>query len=598
MNSEPSSPGAALRLSFYLAAVALALIHVFVTFRGISSVEGMNQAQLARQLARTFSWQTKVVQPYAWAQMEEAGKAPSPLAMPETTQPPLHPILLAAVFRVFQPLGDYTPYRGGSPVYFFDRLIAMVGVSCWLLTIFFTHGAARKIFDDKVAAVAAIALLVCMPAWEMACSGSSKSLLALLFSIAFHLLATASTRAAEGRSAGAVLITLGIVCAAMVLTHWLAVWLVLGVIIGLAFFVPGGRWGAFWAAALPLIALGGWGWWQMQLCGDPLGATKALLQAQLASVNPDLVQRDLSPGLSNLVLDDLFRRAGLNWVDQLSNIFGHLGHSVIALCFFAALMHPFRRVETGAVRWTTTIIFGCVFLGMGLVGLPEKLDDDNALYLVIMPSLSIFGAAMLIVMWSRMHQGRNFWAEWGGVTVALAFTALPMVVNLPVYLKFGLTLGSRMQPHWPPFLPDRAAVLKVLLEPDEYLVSDAPSFIAWYADVPCAALPVQRADFTAFQEKAEGRKARAAGFVMTPVSARCDRFSDVFTGPYAEWRDLIMRGPMLAFEKDFSPSPDFAFRIMHPLVVIPVGSKESLSMPMVFYSNHNRTPPPAEEKQP
>ena len=54
-----------MRLSFYFVAVALALIHVFVTFRGISSSEGMHHAQLGRQVARTFSWQTKVIQPYA-----------------------------------------------------------------------------------------------------------------------------------------------------------------------------------------------------------------------------------------------------------------------------------------------------------------------------------------------------------------------------------------------------------------------------------------------------------------------------------------------------------------------------------------------------
>jgi len=286
----------------------------------------------------------------------------------------------------------------------------------------------------------------------------------------------------------------------------------------------------------PLMALSAWGWWQMQLCGDPLGATKALFQAQLASVNADMVQRDLSPGLTSLVLDDLLRRLGLSWQDQLSNLYGYLGYGMVALFFFPALLHPFRRAETAGVRWTLAIVFISVLTGMGFVGLPEKLADDNALYLVVMPALSLFGAAMLVVMWSRLHSGHTFWAQWGGPAVALAITALPMLVNLPVYLKFGLTLGSRMQPHWPPFVPERAAVLKVLVEKDEYLLSDAPAFVAWYADVPCAALPVQREDFTAFQKAAAERKARLAGFVMTPVSAKCDRFSDVFTGPYAEWK--------------------------------------------------------------
>ncbi|MFM2167312.1 MAG: hypothetical protein RIS79_1683 [Verrucomicrobiota bacterium] len=597
MSSQPSSPRAALRLAFYFAAVALALIHVFVTFRGLSSVEGMQQAQLARQVARTFSWQTKVIQPYAWAQMEKAGKSPSPLAMAETTQPPLQPLVLAAVFRIFQPLGEYAPYKGSNPIYFFDRLIAAFGVVCWLLTMFFTHGAARRLFNEKVAAITAISLLVCMPGWEMATSGSSRALLSMLFALAFRLLASAFIRSSEGQPVSSMAIGIGLVCAAMVLTHWLAAWLVLGLVVSVAVFLPGGRLGAVLVAVPPLIALTAWGCWQMQLCGDPLGATKALFQAQLASVNVDSVQRDLSPGLTSLVLDDLLRRLGLSWQEQLSSLYGYLGYGAVASFFFPSLLHPFRHAETAGVRWSLAVVFISLLSGMGFVGLPDKLADDNALYLVITPALSLFGAAMLVVMWSRLHSGHTFWAQWGGPAVALAITALPMLVNLPVYLKFGLTLGSRMQPHWPPYVPERAAVLRELLEPDEYLLSDAPAFVAWYGDVPCAALPAQREDFSGFQKTAAERKARLAGFVMTPVSARCDRFSDIFTGPYAEWRDLIIRGPMLAFEKDFNPSPDFPFKIIHPLIVVPVGSKENLSIPMVFYSNRNRVPAPAEAKK-
>ena len=93
MSPNSSGPGALLRLVFYAAAIVMALLHVFVTFRGLSSAEGMNQAQLARQIVRTGSYQTHVIEPYAWAQMEAAQKKPSPTAMPETVQPPLQPLL-------------------------------------------------------------------------------------------------------------------------------------------------------------------------------------------------------------------------------------------------------------------------------------------------------------------------------------------------------------------------------------------------------------------------------------------------------------------------------------------------------------------------
>lgn len=588
MSTNESSPGAMMRMAFYIIAVALALVHVFVTFRGISSAEGMTQAQLARQIARTTSFQTRVIQPYALAQMEKAGRTPSPLAMPETTQPLVQPLLWAAAFRVLHALGDFAPHEGGSPIYFFDRVIACFGVVAWLWTIYLTHGAARRLFDEQVAAVAAIALLVCQPGWDLAVSGSPRTLLLPLFALAFRLYASASVRAAEGQSTGLRMVALGAVCGVLVLTHWLAWWLVLGVLLGVAFFLPGGRMGAVIVAAFPFMALSALAWWNTQLCGDPLGGIKALLQSQAAATNHDLVLRDFTPGLPTVQVDDLLRRLGLNWQNQLASLFGLLGYLVPALLFFTALMHRFRRAEVGGARWMLAIAFAMAALGCGLTGLTEGENDDNALYIVLAPAMCVFGAAMIVVMWSRVQGGSGFWARWGAACVALAVTGLPMAVNLPVFLKFGLSMRDKIPPHWPPYLPERAAVLHAMVERDEFVFSDAPGYIAWYADVPCVALPVQRGDFDTMRAHAAERGAKLAGIVMTPVSAKCERLTDVFTGPFAEWRDLIIRGPMHAFDKDFVPEPSFTYRYINPLVAIPVGTRESMNLPMVFYAEKER----------
>jgi hypothetical protein len=279
MSSPNSSgPGGLLRLVFYAAVLIMALLHVFVTFRGLSSAEGMNQAQLARQIARTGSYQTLVTQPYAWAQMEKAQKKPSPAVMPETVQPPLQPLLWAGVFRALQPWQIYDPQAGGA-IYLLDRVIACFGVTWYLLTIVFTHGAARRLFDEQVASIAALALLVCEPAWELMVSGSPRALLVPLFALAFRLYASASCRAVENRSAFVPLALLGVVCALMVLAHWMALWIVPGILVGVAFFLPRGKAGVIVVALFPVLALVAWGWWNMQLCGDPLGGIRALFQS-------------------------------------------------------------------------------------------------------------------------------------------------------------------------------------------------------------------------------------------------------------------------------------------------------------------------------
>jgi hypothetical protein len=126
------------------------------------------------------------------------------------------------------------------------------------------------------------------------------------------------------------------------------------------------------------------------------------------------------------------------------------------------------------------------------------------------------------------------------------------------------------------------------MEKNEFVISDSPAFVAWYADVPCVNLPVQRVDYETMKAKAEERGAKLAGFVMTPVSAKVERITDLYTGPYAEWRDLIIRGPMLAFDRDFVPSPEFPYKVPIPLVGTPVGEKENLSLSMVFYTDKPR----------
>lgn len=587
MSSPRSGPGTPLRLVFYAAALAMAWLHVFVTFRGLSSAEGMNQAQLARQIARTGAYQTQVVQPYTWAQMETAGKKPSPLAMPETQQPPLQPLLWSIPFRFLKNWQVYDPVDGGA-IHRLDRVIACFGVAWYLLTIYLTHGAARRLFDEQVAAISAIALLVCEPAWEMMVSGAPRAMLLPLFAMAFRLYAFAASRAVENRGVSVPLALLGLVCALMVVTHWMALWIVFGMVIGVAAFMPRAKAGAVVVALVPAVVLAGWGWWNTLLCGDPLGGIKALLQAQSSALSYDSLLRDFTPSIPLLQVDDLLRRLGLSWQDQLASLHAHFHHVVPALCFFLALMHRFRKPDAAAARWMLAAVFLCVALGMGLLGLAGKDKDDNALYIVLMPAMSTFGAAMLVVLWARFQMPGDFARRWGAPLAALLITALPMAVNLPVLLKFGLTMGSKIPPHWPPFWPERIQALRGLIEENEFLISDSPAFVAWYADVPCVNLPVQRADHETMKARAAEHDAKLAGFVMTPVSARMERITDVFNGPYSEWRDLIVRGPMIAFDKDFS-APDFAYKFVTPLVADKIGETESLSIPMVFYADKARS---------
>ena len=46
---------------------------------------------------------------------------------------------------------------------------------------------------------------------------------------------------------------------------------------------------------------------------------------------------------------------------------------------------------------------------------------------------------------------------------------------------------------------------------------------------------------------------------------------------------------MLAFDREFPPRPDFEYKVPIPLVAIPVGARENLSLQMTFYTARPRT---------
>lgn len=590
--SKPSTSSAShplLRFAFYAAAIGLALVHVFITFRGLNSAVGMEHAQLARELARGHGFQTQVIRPYAWARMIASDKDPTPAAMPEITQPPIQPLLWAPVFKLMAVHQPYDPVKNGS-IYMLDRAVACIGVTGLLLTLLWTHGAARRLFDERISTVVVLALLVCEPLWQLSVSGSPVALLLPLFALTFRIYAAAHIRIQEGQGVWLQFLALGFLCALMLLTHWMALWLVVGVALAVAQSFPAKRSGAVLVALIPLLAAGGWGWWIYQQCGDPLGGAKTLFQSHLLSLDPSALQRGFSIVTQPVSVDDLMRKLAVNWRLQLGDGFLHLGYLVPSVFFFAALLHRFRRRDVARSALGLGTILVCVALGMGLLGLQEKQVDDNALYLVLAPAMAVYGTAMLAVLWSRLQVGGGyFWQNFGFGVLAVAVSAIPMVSTLPPELKLGLTLRNRLFPHWPPYVPDRVSIIGKLVDKNEMIMSDAPWFVAWYADVPTAWIPVKRSDFAAMQERAKAHEVNVAGFVMTPVSTRVNHLHEAFSGLYSEWPDLVFRGLMLAFDKEFLPRPDFPYKVALPLVAAPVGPKEGLSMQMTFYTDKMRS---------
>src|ERR1700731_1051989 len=82
-----------------LAIIAIVVLH-FYQFRGLSTSQGMDQAQIGRAIARGEGWDTKVARPRGVGQLQRRGRGVAQKIWVQTCNPPLPP-LVDAVALVF-----------------------------------------------------------------------------------------------------------------------------------------------------------------------------------------------------------------------------------------------------------------------------------------------------------------------------------------------------------------------------------------------------------------------------------------------------------------------------------------------------------------
>ena len=580
------------RLAFCVLLVGLAFLEVFVSFRGLSSTAGMEQAQLAREVARGHGWVTQCIRPAAWRQaLDTTGKTPDLEAFPDSGSSPLPVLILAPLFKIAAPWWEYVPARDGA-VYALDRVVAGVGAVALLLLIFQSHRLAWQLFDERVAAITAACLGFSAPMWELAVSGSPRILLALELVLALRLVTSLLEKVENGEPLSARVLGLGLVLALLMTTHWMgSLWvMVLLAGVGMILWNRGVLRQVMPGLLFPLgVLMAVWVSRNLEMTGDIMGAAKLTLRGLVSGAGEETVARRFTDVTEAAALPKVLRVLGLRLTAQGAEIYGHLGMILAAPLFILAWLHRFRRQVCSSVLWLLTGLLGASMVAMALFESVDELTDEHNVFIVLAPALTIFGAAMVTVAWSRVHGGgRTFAAQWGHGVVLVLVTAMPLLSALPDTLRAGLALRGKLS-QWPPYAGDRVALVRLLLEPREIVFSDAPWFTAWYADVPSVWVPVRRTDFPLMKVEAEKAGHHVAGVVVTPVSATAPSVAQVMDGTWREWPDLIFRGPVLAFDREMRTWPDLPYPVAIPLVAFSAGDSEGLGLAMAFYTDRQRT---------
>ena len=525
---EQGKAAGLLRLVLSVSAViGLALAYLLLQFRGLSTPEGMDQAQIARELARGDGFSTKDIRPIEAQLLEKTfGQVPAG-KVPDLYHAPLNPAVNAGVLYIVSTL-LHLKIDHSDPVYRGDRCIAALSVLFFLLAALINFLVAELLFDRKVALLTAGLVLLADQFWQFSLSGLPQMLLLFLVSSSLWCLTKAVISRQQGRKPYLWLLLLGGLQGALALTHPITLWLSCATwLFGFVYFRP-----RLPVALLPpLLCLTLFSIWiarDLKVSRTPFGIAPIALLDNIGHTETGWMRLN-GFDKSEISIPAFVERAVTNFREQLHSIYGLLGGLSVTPFFFAALLFPFKRAETNAFKWLLLLMLLGAFAGSVLTGTNGQSIGPNQTLILMGPSVAIYGFAMLLVLVNRLHLGVSL-SRYATYSFFFLITALPAL--------FGF-LPDHSPIQFPPYAPDLMNRIGALTKPTEIICSDMPWATAWYADRKSLLLPWDRKGFYGYHDL-ESLGGPIVALYLTPITLDMKLSADLVYGEYKDWSTILL----------------------------------------------------------
>jgi Dolichyl-phosphate-mannose-protein mannosyltransferase len=443
--------------------IAIAVYYMWPAhFRGLSTSQGMDQAQIGRAIASGEGWRTKMVRPLAVGQLQSHGKDVSRNIWSDTYNAPLPPLIDAIALL---PVKAHWKMNPRTIVYAGDKAIATMSILLFIGSVAVLYFTARRLFDQRLALLACGLVVLCDAMWQYSLSGLPQMLLLLLFNSTVYLLVRAVEAQHRDESPLKWLAAAGAGFGLLALTHALTFWIFLGALIFAAFLFRPRGWSALILLAVYTIVYLPWLIRTFVVSGNPGGVAIYSIFNGVGHGEWAWMRR-LNFDSGTAVLGAFRDKITTGLVSQTSHLFEYFGLSVVALIFFVSLLHAFKKTETAAIRWMILAMWGGAVLGMALYGINEEQGvAANQLHLIFVPLMTCFGLAYLLVQWNRLALDIPF-ARAGFITLLYLLCAMPMVFYTP-WLS-----PPKMLVRWPPYMPPLISVLNDWMKPDEVTATE------------------------------------------------------------------------------------------------------------------------------
>jgi hypothetical protein len=570
------------RAIFAALLISIFILHTVFSFDGLTSRTGIDQAQVAREVARGNGLTTQFVRPVALQQLVENEKEINLQQIPETYHSPLNILVYAGVLKMVG-ADNFENHKMevNDKIYKLDRIIAITCATFFLTAIGINYLLISRVFDAKIASTVALIMIFSEYMWKITQAGLPQMLMLTLFSAAAYLAWRAvEAQEAERKPLVPALLS-GFFFGLLALSHWMTLWIFIGYFIFACFYFRPRGVIAVGLAAIMLLFIAGpviFNWTQT---GEAKGTAFHAIHGAGGAADSAMRQVD-SPDFN---VKGLLARTAQSTLLQISNVHNYLGGLILAPAFFLCLAHPFKRSSIAIFRWNILIMWIFASIGMGIYGLTESQLEPNQLHLLFAPLMCGYGVALISIIWSRCPLSQQSGALGNlHIAIILLITAAPLLLHIKQLSENRRALTSIDGVH----AYSLNGLLNKVTDPEDIIVSDQPWAVAWYADRHAIWIPQSYGDFTKIEAIAE-KSSPIAGIHISSMSYRGDdirtslyRNRDMAALAYLPWITYFTRNEAAA---NISQNPSVA-----PLIDPQIGryphraSLSGLFEPSAYYS--------------
>jgi 4-amino-4-deoxy-L-arabinose transferase-like glycosyltransferase len=493
-------------VTLVVALVALVFVYDLRAYRNFTTEEAMDSAQLARNISEGNGYTTSFIRPFSLYLVQKHNHAKSAAAPastnadfaqiqtahPDLANPPVYPIVLAALMKVLpfnftvetkKPFwtegGRFMRYQPEFLIALFNEIL-LVAVA--VLTFFF----ARKLFDPTVAWISALLVLGCELLWRFSVSGLSTMLLLVIFlGLAWCVLkieeAANENQPRPGRLLG-LAASAGFLVGIGALTRYAFGWTIIPVIVFMILF-GGQRRGVNALAAFGAFAivLAPWLIRNFAVSGTPFG-TAGYAVTEGTFIFPEFrLERSVNPDLTSaFFLKPYFYKFLANLRSIFQNDLPKLGGSWAGILFLAGLLLGFRSTAARRLRYflLMCMVAFVAAQALGRTQLSAESPDVNSENLLVLavPLAFIYGAVFFLTFLDQMKLRRSQ-LRYAVIAAFVFVSCLPLICSLSPPKNSPLAYP----PYYPPDIQKAAGWMKE----NELMMSDVPWAVAWYGQRQC-----------------------------------------------------------------------------------------------------------------